>query len=328
MKSIYQNSKAHTEKAGYNQHTSPYTQKPDSQSIPTTESKIFAVLWDSKKNGRKEATINSTRKSLLLLSKHCNLDSSEDVKAFIASHNVSAGTKRNLCFAYERYVAYHGLSWKRPVYRIPSKFPKIPSAASVDMLIAKSPLKLALAISLSKDTGMRPCEVMNLTVRQVDLEKRLAYPATAKTGCGRVLKFSQSTANLLASYIVKKNLGINDTLFGQWDSGVYGKWFRYHRNKLSAKLNDESIKSVRLYDLRHFFASMFYYKTRDLLRLKLLMGHRKIETTLIYTQFINFEDEEYVCQTASTVEEAKALVEQGFDYICEVCATKLFRKRK
>jgi len=36
----------------------------------------------------------------------------------------------------------------------------------------------------------------------------------------------------------------------------------------------------------------------------------------------------FVCKTARTVEEATALVDSGFDYVTDVDALKLFRKRK
>ena len=196
------------------------------------------------------------------------------------------------------------------------------------MLIANAPLKLALAISMSKDTGLRPIELMNLTVKQIDLENGIVYPSTAKNGNPRRLKLKNSTLNLLTKYLAKKNLSLEDKLFENWNSDTYGKWFRYYRNKLAEKLNDPSIRSIRLYDLRHFFATMFYHKTRDLLMLKTLMGHKKIETTLIYTQLIGFKEEEYVCKTASSLEEAKKLIEEGFEYVTEMDGIKLFRKRK
>jgi len=44
---------------------------------------------------------------------------------------------------------------------------------------------------------------------------------------------------------------------------------------------------------------------------------------------VDFNDkEEYFSATANAVTEAAKLVEQGFDYICDVDGVKLFRKRK
>ena len=59
------------------------------------------------------------------------------------------------------------------------------------------------------------------------------------------------------------------------------------------------------------------------------MGHKKIETTLVYTQLVQFnEDDEFYSATANNVSEAAKLIEQGFDYVCDIDAVKLFRKRK
>jgi hypothetical protein len=49
---------------------------------------------------------------------------------------------------------------------------------------------------------------------------------------------------------------------------------------------------------------------------------------ILYTQLINFENEDFHPATAKTVEEAKKLVEAGFDYVCDFNNVKLFRKRK
>ncbi|MEM2781038.1 MAG: hypothetical protein QW791_09305 [Candidatus Bathyarchaeia archaeon] len=59
-----------------------------------------------------------------------------------------------------------------------------------------------------------------------------------------------------------------------------------------------------------------------------LLGHKRIQNTLIYTQLIEFQGDEYVCRVASTIEEAKQLIEAGFEYICDIEGVKLFRKRK
>jgi len=36
----------------------------------------------------------------------------------------------------------------------------------------------------------------------------------------------------------------------------------------------------------------------------------------------------YICEVASNVEEAKKLVEQGFEYVCEIEGEQLFKKVK
>lgn len=74
---------------------------------------------------------------------------------------------------------------------------------------------------------------------------------------------------------------------------------------------------------------MEYHKTKDILHVKQLLGHRDINSTLVYTQLVNFQDpEEFTCRVAKTLTEAKELVEAGFDYVTDIENAKLFRKRK
>lgn len=44
--------------------------------------------------------------------------------------------------------------------------------------------------------------------------------------------------------------------------------------------------------------------------------------------YFNPREDEYVSKVARTIEEARMLVEAGFEYVCEVEGAKLFRKRK
>jgi len=43
---------------------------------------------------------------------------------------------------------------------------------------------------------------------------------------------------------------------------------------------------------------------------------------------ISNNESRFICKTAKTVEEAKELIEQGFEYVTEIDGVKLFRKTK
>jgi len=74
---------------------------------------------------------------------------------------------------------------------------------------------------------------------------------------------------------------------------------------------------------------MEYAKTKDILHVMKLLGHKSIKNTLIYTQLIEgIRDDEYVCKVARTPEEISSLIEAGFEYVCEHEGLKFFRKRK
>ena len=59
-----------------------------------------------------------------------------------------------------------------------------------------------------------------------------------------------------------------------------------------------------------------------------MLGHKNIRNTLVYTQLIDFNDEDHVSKIAWTVEEACKLVESGFEYVFEFDNPKVFRKPK
>jgi integrase len=282
-----------------------------------------------KKNAKSDATIKNISKALTVLARSCDLDNPEQVKTFIATLDRKNGYKKQLSYSYDCYAKFHGLKWQRPKYFVASKLPKIPLESKIDLIIAKAPPKLALAIAMSKDTGLRPVELMNLKLRNIDLTKGAVYPETAKHGSARILKLRNSTLNMLNKYLANRHIGINDKLFTWWNSDKYGQLFREVRNKTARKMSDESIKGIRLYDLRHFFATMTYHRTKDILFVKQQMGHKKIETTLIYTQLLQFEkDDNYTRKVAQNVEQATELIENGFEYVTEMNGLKLFRKRK
>jgi hypothetical protein len=59
-----------------------------------------------------------------------------------------------------------------------------------------------------------------------------------------------------------------------------------------------------------------------------LLGHKSIKNTLVYTHLVDFGGDEFVCKLARTVDESKELIENGFEYVTDFEAMKLFRKRK
>jgi site-specific recombinase XerD len=76
---------------------------------------------------------------------------------------------------------------------------------------------------------------------------------------------------------------------------------------------------------------MEYAKTKDILHVKELLGHKNIGNTLKYIHLANALTQlsgEYAGKVATTVNEACALIEQGFEYVCEMDGKKIFRKRK
>lgn len=279
-----------------------------------------------KNNGRAECSIKSTEKALGFLNDNTDLNNPEQVKHFIANHNVTNGTKRNLCISYSKFCNYYQIVWTPPIYKQEPKPRRIPTREKLQKLISSASENLSIKLQISLETGLRPIELCNLNVKDFDSEKRTIYPTTAKNGASRTLRTSNNLAQRLTGYITRNNLTQENKIF-YGDSNYYGKQYRTHRNKLATKLKDSTLKNIRLYDFRHFFATNLYDKTKDILLVKQQMGHKKLDTTLIYTQLLNLNEDEWTCKGAATVEEATQLIESGFQYVTEMDGVKLFRKR-
>ena len=68
---------------------------------------------------------------------------------------------------------------------------------------------------------------------------------------------------MLKAYVLKRKLGQNDRLFAV-DSASISKSYRRIRNRLADNLGDMSVKTIRLYDFRHFEATMEYHRNKRL----------------------------------------------------------------
>ena len=97
--------------------------------------------------------------------------------------------------------------------------------------------------------------------------------------------------------------------------------YLFMRNKLAEELKNPRIRRISLRTFRHWKATMEYLRTRNIGHVKELLGHVNIQNTLKYIHLANAisnNESGFICKTAKTVEEAKALIEQGFEYVTEI----------
>lgn len=279
-----------------------------------------------KNNGYSEETIQTTSRRLRNLSKTVNLDHPEEVKTHIANMQCSNSFKDNLVSAYNHYAVFHKLNWNKPIYQRAYSIKKLPLEANIDLIISYTRTRNRVAFRLVKECGLRPVEVSNLTLKQIDLNTGLLYPETAKGGGARVLQLSNETLAMLKQLVSKTNPLLNERIF-PCSKSLQTSWTKL-RNSIAKTLDKPELKQIRLYDLRHFFGTMLYYRTKDIVHVQRKMGHRNIKNTLIYIDLVDFERDEFICKVAKTLEEASKLIELGFEYITEIDGAKLFRKRK
>ena len=297
---------------------------PPHHNAPT---RILEVLLYLRSQGYSDSTLKAMVRKLRVLARKVDLQDPERVKRFIAEQPYSSGHKGNLVTAYGHYAEFHGIPFVKPFYERVDKIQRVPKTEDINKIIAECSPKYALCFSIIRDSGIRPIEASWLKVMDIDRENRLLYPRTAKHGSARILKLKPSTVAMLNIHISEKGLGEQDRLFPSL-RGLRDNWMRV-KKRVAEKLGEPHLKTIKLYDLRHHFATTTYQQTKDIVHVQRLLGHKNIQNTLRYIGILDLDkDEEYICKAAKTVEEATGLIEAGFQYVTEMDGLKLFRKRK
>jgi integrase len=104
--------------------------------------------------------------------------------------------------------------------------------------------------------------------------------------------------------------------------------FSRQRKRIAAKLKNTRLNQITFHTFRHWKATMEYHKTKDILHVKELLGHKSINNTLLYTHLVTFADDEFTAKVAHSDKKACELIETGFEYVYDFDGKKLFRKRK
>jgi len=289
-------------------------------------SRVFSTVWELKKNGRAETTLAGLAKRLRMIAKDTDINDPERVKEYIAAKQTSNTYKEGLVQAYDHYVRINGLQWQKPVYAREENAIKVPTTENVEKLIAYPGPKYSTIISVFRDTGARPCELERVRLKDIDLEQGIIYLPSRKGSKGRPKKLKPQTLAMLKAYINRGCFKFDQPIF---PSGkMMGHAFRRQRNRLAKKIGDPTVRMIRLYDLRHYYATMLYLKTKDIVYTQQEMGHRRLTNTLKYVHLVNFKEDEWISKVARTLNEACSLIDAGFEYVTDMEGVKIFKKRK
>lgn len=288
-------------------------------------SKVLEYAFALKKQGYATTTIEGRVKILKrLLNLGADLYNPESVKEAIAKNNCSEARKELMVEAYSNFLLFLGGRWEPPRYRRVEKIPFIPTEREIDDFIAgcSNTKRLATYLQLLKETGIRSGEASKLKWTDIDFENAAVRVTPEKGSNPRILKISNKLIAMLNA--LPKD---STTIFP--NVTIMRKSFVRQRARLAIKLQNSRLKQITFHTFRHWKATMEYAKTKDILHVMRLLGHKNIKNTLIYTQLVDFKDDEFVCKAAITSKEAQQLIEAGFEYVCTATdGVMLFRKRK
>jgi integrase len=295
--------------------------------ISQREEQVINFIWELKKAGLAEATIKNYSKSLDALMKNgAVLSEPESIKVVLASSSWSNSTKAQIISAYKRFAVMNLISWTPPKCKIIRKLPHIPTEQDIDELISSCGKKLSTILQLLKESGMRIGECLSLEWNDVDLQQRTCVLNNPeKNGTPRMFKLSEKLVAMLNRLSTRDSCRV----FGDGSWPTVRNNFNAQRKRSANKLGNQRLLKIHFHSLRHWKASTEYHRTKDILYVMHLLGHKNINNTLIYTQLIEAEDDDKYCSAvAHNVEEAQKLIEAGFEYVCNHENVMLFRKRK
>jgi len=288
--------------------------------------KLVELAWCMKKQGYRESTISVTSQRLKHLIKiGANLIHPESINEVISQQEWQESTKVTYVNAYARFAEMQNIRFDKPRYKADhQKIPFIPTETELDQLIASCSKKVSTFLQLLKETGMRSGEAFRLKWRDFDfVTKTVRVNNPEKHGNTRILKISDKLIAMLKSIPQK-----SDNIFVGSVHSMRAN-FGIQRKRTANKLKNPRLLRISFHTFRHWKATMTYHKTKDILYVKKMLGHKSINSTLLYTQLISFEGDEYDVKVAETKKERIALLEAGFEWIGEDSnSLTYFRKRK
>jgi integrase len=236
--------------------------------------------------------------------------------------------KYNLRKTYKCFLNHHGIETKLPKYKVTRPLPYVPPTAFLDQLIACATGQLSVLLQVLRETGARPGEAFKLEWEDIDIEQRKINISHPEKGCNpRILPISANLINaLLGLPRMKENF-----IFSYKNKNYAGKTFRQIRQRAIHKLGNQELRKIDFYTFRYWRATMEYRKYGDFGSVMVLLGHKSLRYVLLYAQLSkNYEHsgDGYVVREATNKAEAKALLEDGFEYVMDKGGVSLFRKLK
>ena len=170
-----------------------------------------------------------------------------------------------------------------PFIREPRRLPVVLSPQEVARLLDAAPgLKYKAALSVAYGAGLRASEVISLKIEDIDSQRMVIR---VEQGKGRKDRYVMLSPHLLA------------LLRAWWKMARPQGWLFPGQNRVNPlttrQLNRachaaarmaEIDKPVSLHTLRHSFATHLLEQNADIRVIQVLLGHKKLDTTALYTR--------------------------------------------
>ena len=178
-----------------------------------------------------------------------------------------------------------------PTTKVKESMPPILSIQEVERLIkATSNIKHRALLMVAYSAGLRVSEVVNLQLTDIDSDRMTLHIRDSKNGKDRLVILSPKVLHVLREY---------------WKACHFKTYLFPRRNDITTPLSTASAQKVfkqakekagikkegGMHSLRHAAATHLLEGGVDLFRIKMLMGHSRIETTVKYLSYLPDKDQ-------------------------------------
>lgn len=229
-----------------------------------------------------ERFLNYCKKDLRYIGK-------KDVRLFLEylSEKNSAGSTLNVYHMALRFLftqVLHKKMWIDIRYsKTPKRLPEVLSKEETRKLFEsiKNP-KHSFMIMFMYSAGLRVSELLNIKVKDLELEKAYGYVRNGKGGKDRLIVLSKRLIPVLKRIIQIENLEETDLIFRNNKNKKYSP--RTIQMIIKKAVKKSGIKrKIHPHTLRHSFATHLIENGYDISNVQAMLGHKSPETTLIYT---------------------------------------------
>ena len=281
-----------------------------------------------KKNGRKEITITTVIAKFRTLAKHCNILDPEQVKETLANIHWKNTTKNSIIWSLTPFYTFNKIKWNgKPYYQKESKLPFIPTEEELNILIASAGKTYQALLQMLKETGTRIGEACLLKWYDYDAKRKIISVTPEKGSHPRILPISETLKKMLGKLPKDEERIFPKKLHS------YRMTFEHLRKRISERTNKPRIAKIHFHTFRHFKGTMEYHKTKDIIHVQRILGHRCIQSTMVYINiesalWLNTQDE-WTHKVCNSLEEEGKLINAGFELVRAVNeTTTIYRKRK
>ena len=303
---------------------------------PETRGRILKVLM-ALRNRLSESTLKDYADALTRLGLELgtldNVEATAKAISALKGHRLEASIS-----AYRHYCRIHKLP--EPIFEVPKRrhrrpLPYVPSdkVLKASLVIPKR-ARWRAYFRLLYETGARPSEPFNLRVQDIDFESEKVRLRTLKRGGytrEREIPISPLLAGLLKALCEGK--GADDYVFSlEHDpkkplKRKYAQRILEHVRKV-LRSQGYDVRGLRLHAYRHAYATRLYQATKDLALVQRALGHKDLETTMIYLHIQPAQPRLYDVKALSLDDEEgiSQAIAEGWEKVLQTKTKIWFRK--